>query len=177
MQPKLIHHVGILVEDLEEAIERWERITGYTFGPIHRYRSSHYHDSSEVDEHLHDARLSFSREGAPHIELLEATGTGTHGVANLGVHHLAFVDYDDLEAEHERVTGLGLMVDGRDVNAAGELLLLFTDPPSTDHVRLEFVSPREHPNVMDDGSPMWRNPATGRFDAWRPDGLDWRGRR
>ncbi|MCV2395136.1 VOC family protein [Actinotalea sp. M2MS4P-6] len=176
MQPKLIHHVGILVANLEEAIERWERITGYTFGPIHRYRSSHYRDSSEQDEHLHDARLSFSREGTPHIELLEATGTGTHGAANLGVHHLAFVDYGDLEAEHERVTGLGLQVDGRDVNDAGELLLFFTDPPSTDHVRLEFVAPRDHPNVMDDGSPMWRDPSTGRFDAWGPDGKDWRGR-
>lgn len=165
-----IHHIGILVPELEEAIEKWSQLTGYTFGPIHRYRSSRYADASNPDPHLHDARLSFSLEGEPHLELLEATGDGTHGRDHLGVHHLAFVDYDDLSVEKQRLADLGVVVNGEDRNADGDILLFFSDPATTSSVRLEYVCPLDHPNVMDDGSPMWRNPVTGRYDAWGPSG-------
>lgn len=163
-----IHHVGILVENLEEAIGRWGALTGYTFGPIHRYRSTHYVDDSDPHPHFHDARLSFSREGGPHIELLEATGTGTHAPAHLGVHHLAFVDIDDMPAQQRALAELGVTVLGEDRNEQDDILLFFTDPATTDRVRVEFVAPLDHPNVMDDGSPLWRNPETGRLDAWGP---------
>ncbi|MBN8881775.1 methylmalonyl-CoA epimerase [Salana multivorans] len=168
MSARLIHHIGILVPDLEGAIELWSAITGYTFGPIHRYRSTHYVDDSDPTPHFHDARLSFSVEGAPHIELLEATGEGTHSLAQAGVHHLAFTEILELDDEIERLAQLGVTVNGVDRNPQGEPLLFFTEPRTTSRVRVEFVAPLDHPNVMDDGSPLWRDPATGRLDPWGP---------
>jgi catechol 2,3-dioxygenase-like lactoylglutathione lyase family enzyme len=164
----LIDHVGILVDDLEQAIERWTAFTGYTFSAVGRYRTDRYEDSSSVHPHSHDARFVVSREGQPKIELLEATGTGTHGPANLGIHHLALIGFPDLEAERDRVTALGIGIDGVNTDAEGRILLAFTDPSALDGARFEIVSNRVAPIVHDDGTPAAIDPRTGRKSMWMP---------
>lgn len=162
----LIDHIGILVPDLEEAIERWSAATGYTFSPIGRYRTHRYVDASVPARHFHDARISFSKEGPPRIELMEATGTGTHSVAQVGVHHFAFVGMADPERRMAELAALGIGADGQSFDAEGRVLLWFTDKYALDGVRLEFVSPLPGPLVADDGSALWSDPATGRASLW-----------
>lgn len=163
-----IEHIGILVPDLEAAIERWSRALGYTFSPIARYRTHRYVDRSDPRPHFHDARISFSREAGPRIELMELTGTGTHGPSELGVHHLAFMDTPDPVARMRELAELGIGEDGRVTDEAGRVLLCFTQPSALDGVRLEFVSPLPAPTVADDGSALWRDPTTGRNSLWGP---------
>jgi catechol 2,3-dioxygenase-like lactoylglutathione lyase family enzyme len=167
-----VDHVGFLVVDLEEAIERWTRATGYTFSPIGRYRSNRYVDASDSSPHLHDARFSVSREGPPRIELLEATGSGTHAAEHAGPHHLALIGYDDLEAERERMSAGGFEADAWNSDDDQRLLLMFTQPRDLDGLRLELVSRRIAPILHDDGTPAGVDATTGRRSLWAPVGTD-----
>lgn len=166
MTAPLIDHIGILVPNLEEAIQRWTAVTGYTFSPIARYRTSRYCDHTDREPHDHDARISFSLEGPPRIELMEVTGEGTHGPAQVGVHHLGINGIADPEGRRDELAALGIEEDGVSLDAEGRILLFFTEKQSLDGVRLEFVSTLPGPVVADDGSALPRDPVTGRADLW-----------
>ncbi|MFD4569494.1 VOC family protein [Streptomyces sp. NPDC058467] len=159
MDAPLIHHVGVLVGDLEDAIERWSLGTGYTFSEVARYRTDFYEDRSHPEPHFHDARICFSREGPPFIELMEFCGEGTHSSAQgEGIHHLGFMDYPDpdgrLRELHEHgVDSDGIARDGPD----GKTLLWFTDKHYLHGIRLEYVAALPQPLVMDDGRPTYRD--------------------
>ncbi|MFT4029628.1 MAG: VOC family protein [Protaetiibacter sp.] len=166
MSAPLIHHIGILVADLEEAIERWERITGYTFSPIARYRTPRYCDQSNPEPHPHDARISFSAEGPPYIELMEFHGEGTHSAAQgEGFHHLGFLDYPDTPGRLRELTEMGVRNDGQSLDEAGSPILWFTDRRDLNGIRLEYVSTDIQPTVRDDGSPLDLD-AEGRPSLW-----------
>lgn len=166
MTPPLIDHIGILVPDLEAAIAKWSAVTGYTFSPVARYRTDRYVDRSDPQPHFHDTRICFSREGAPYIELMEVTGSGTHGPDQVGVHHFAFRDVADVEARVAECAALGIRTDGRSELEDGRVHLMFTDKRDLDGARLEFISSLPGPTVADDGSPLWVDPATGRKSFW-----------
>lgn len=164
----IIDHIGILVPNLEEGIERWSAATGYSFSPIARYRAHRYCDQSESGERFHEARISFSKEGPPRIELMEVTGNGTHGMAQAGVHHLGFQGVCDAAERLVQLASLGIQTDGVALNDADEILLCFTRKEDLDGIRLELVSPARGNVVADDGSEMWRDPDTGRVSFWGP---------
>lgn len=168
----IIDHIGVLVPNLEDGIERWSRATGYTFSPVARYRTHHYIDHTEPGEHFHDARISFSLEGPPRIELMEVTGNGTHGPEQVGIHHLGMNGIEDPEGVLAELEKDGVPHDGRAMTPEGLIHLFFTDKSILDGIRLEFVSTRRGPTVQDDGSPMWRNPETDRVDFFQPNGPD-----
>ena len=162
---RLIDHIGLIVPNLEAAIERWQTVTGYTFSPIARYRTSHYVDASNPEPHFHDARISFSLEGPPYIELMEATGSGTHSLQEAGVHHFGFSRVAELVEERERLQELGIRSDGASLDCEGRPLLWFTDKRDLDGIRLEFVAPQEQPVVRDDGGELWRT-EDGKKSLW-----------
>src|SRR5690606_516243 len=113
VQPLVIDHIGFLVENLEEAIERWSIATGYTFSPIARYRTQSWIDDSNPEPHWHDARISFSKEGSPAIELMEFHGEGTHSAKEgEGFHHIAFMNVTDIEERKEQMAQLGFSNNG-----------------------------------------------------------------
>ncbi|MFT4123135.1 MAG: VOC family protein [Microbacteriaceae bacterium] len=150
--PVTIGHIGIIVGDLENAIERWSAVTGYTFSEISRYRTDRYCDHSEPTPHHHDARIALSVEGEPHIELMEFTGEGTHSAKHgEGFHHFGFTGTVDLEGRMAELRALGVRHDGRSFDPEGRLLLWFTDRDDLNGIRLEYVSPATPPIVTDAG--------------------------
>ncbi|MFD5428197.1 VOC family protein [Streptomyces sp. NPDC127084] len=155
----LIHHVGVLVGDLEEAIERWSRGIGYTFSEVGRYRTDFYIDSSDTEPHYHDARISFSREGPPYIELMEFCGEGTHSAAQgEGIHHLGFMDYPDVDGRLRELEAQGIRCDGMALDGpGGKTLLWFTEKQLLHGIRAEYVAELSQPLVMDDGRPAYRD--------------------
>ncbi|WP_449283402.1 VOC family protein [Leucobacter sp.] len=164
--PQLIHHIGFLVNDLEAAIERWSLATGYTFSPIARYRTERYADSSNPEPHWHDARISFSLEGAPHIELMEFHGRGTHAAAEgEGFHHLGYMNTPDMEGRMSELRALGFTVNGESIDQEGRSILWFTDKGDLHNVRLEYVSEDPQPIVDDSGDPLPPD-ADGKPDLW-----------
>lgn len=166
MTAPLIDHIGVLVDDLEQAIEQWTAVTGYRFSPIRRYRTDRYVDASDPQPHFHDARISFSLEGQPKIELMEVTGSGTHGPDERGVHHLAFRGVDDIEGRLAELAEAGVGEDGRSIAEDGGLLLCFTRKQDLHGVRLELITSRPGPLVSDSGAPLPIDASTGRPDLW-----------
>lgn len=155
MQPKTIHHIGFLVENLEAAVDRWQRVTGYTFQAAARYRTERWEDSSESGLHHSDVRLAFSLDGPPHIELMEFTGAGTHSRAlGVGVHHFGFADIPDVDAQLAHLRDLGIGIDGRTLSEDERSILAFIDPADFLGVRLEYVGRDPQPIVSDDGRPL-----------------------
>lgn len=159
MTARLVDHVGVLVPDLDAAVHRWSAALGYTFSAVGRYRTDRYVDLAEPCPHRHDARFVLSHDGPPRIELLEVTGSGTHGPDRAGVHHLALVGHEDLESERTRLGSLGLCIDGENTDELGRLLLFFAD---VEGVPLELVSLLPGPTFTDDGAPLPTDPTTGR---------------
>ncbi|MCS0498891.1 VOC family protein [Protaetiibacter mangrovi] len=157
-----VDHIGILVLDLEEAVERHRRVLGLEFSVAGRYRTDRYVDESDACPHRHDARFVVSRGATPRIELLEATGDGTHAPRHAGVHHLAFTGIADLDAEYDRVTAAGVRVEAQNTDDDGRRLLFFAAAEPWSGTRLELVSALPGPIVLDDGTPAPRDPRTGR---------------
>ena len=80
-------HIGILVPDLDEAIERFGDVLGITFAD-RVYQDSQYFDDGGVikDLRLH---LTYSTDGPPYYELLEAQGDGLYSMKHgAGLHHV-----------------------------------------------------------------------------------------
>jgi catechol 2,3-dioxygenase-like lactoylglutathione lyase family enzyme len=166
MTAELIDHIGFLVPDLEAAIEKWSKVTGYTFSPIGRYRTNRYSDRSNPTPHFHDTRISFSKEGPPYIELMSVTGSGTHGPDEAGVHHLAIRGVADMAGRVAQCAAAGVGVDGTSFTEDGQVHLCFTDKHDLDGIRFEFVSPFNGPTFADDGSELSIDPVTGRRSLW-----------
>ncbi|MEV6317364.1 VOC family protein [Streptomyces sp. NPDC051776] len=171
MSAPLIHHVGVLVADLEDAIERWSVGTGYTFSEVARYRTDFYVDHSSPEPHFHDARICFSREGPPFIELMEFCGEGTHSAAQgEGIHHLGFMDYPDVEGRLRELGEQGVGCDGMALDGPqGKILLWFTEKQHLHGIRLEYVAGLPQPIVKDDGRPPYHD-ERGFPSLWPPDG-------
>ncbi len=168
MAGELIDHIGILVPDLEGAIQKWSAVLGYTFSPIARYRTAFYSDRSNPEPHWHETRTSISHEGPPYIELMSVTGTGTHSLAEVGVHHFGIRAIDDVPSRIRQCAALGIADDGKSQLEDGRVHLWFTRKEDLNGIRLEFISPFGGPTVRDDGSPLWIDPETGRKSFWPP---------
>lgn len=153
--PRLIDHIGVLVENLEEAIVAWEKATGYTFSPIGRYRTERWRDHSDTTPHPHDARIAFSEQGPPYIELMEFHGEGTHSAKEgEGFHHFGFLDYPDVQAKMDELEAAGFGHDGEALDEEGRTILWFTEKRDLNGIRLEFVSTTPQPVVADDGGEL-----------------------
>jgi methylmalonyl-CoA epimerase len=126
-----LHHVGIAVEDLEAATERYRRTLGIE--PSHRERI----EDQGVDEVLFDVGDSW-------IQLLGALGPdtpvgsflGRHGP---GLHHVAYA-VNDVAASLERLREEGVrLVDLVPRRGSRGTTIAFVHPGGMDGVLVELV--------------------------------------
>jgi methylmalonyl-CoA/ethylmalonyl-CoA epimerase len=127
-------HVGIAVEDLEAAVERYRRLLGVE--PVHRERVQ----DQGVEEVLFAA-------GDSYVQLLGALGPDTPVGRSLatrgpGVHHVAY-RVDDVTAalEHFRDEGARL-VDQTPRRGSRNTMIAFVHPASMGGVLVELVEER-----------------------------------
>ena len=131
-------HLGILVDDLDEAIPRWERLLGVTFMAA---RTVHVDRMVEADgsEGELDLRIAFSVDGPPRYELLEVVGDGVYGPGNAGgLHHVAILS-DDVEGERERMVALGARVIGGQYRPDGSAIVCYLDRGVLDGLPVELL--------------------------------------
>ncbi|HTG47538.1 MAG TPA: methylmalonyl-CoA epimerase [Actinomycetota bacterium] len=129
-----VDHVGIAVEDLDQAVEEYRRLLGVE--PVHRERV----DDQGVEEVLFAAGSSFIQLLAP---LRPDTPVGRSlARRGPGVHHVAY-RVEDLQGalEHLREEGARL-VDGSPRPGSRGTLIAFVHPATMGGVLVELVQER-----------------------------------
>ena len=127
-----IHHVGIVVRDLEQAYGFWRDVLGL---PVHKVQTV-------VDQ---DVRAALLTIGGSEIELLQPLSDKS-GIGKFlakrgeGLHHLCF-ETDDVHAELEaaRAKGIRLIDEKPRPGLAG--MICFLHPAATRGVLVEYAQP------------------------------------
>jgi hypothetical protein len=134
---KLFFHVAILVEDIDAAIVDFSRTLGLTFHPPIRAEFSRLEDP---DAHASFCRCTYSQDGPPHVELIEANGDGLFSIKHgEGVHHLGFWS-DDPEGRCSFLADAGVHTGARTVGVDGVTYSWFNQPEELHGVRLEYLN-------------------------------------
>ena len=132
MAPRGIHHLGVAVDDLDSALETYERLFG----------AEVEHQATIDDQGVRAASL---RIGDGRVELLEALGQDTpvgRFLANRGpgMHHVAY-EVNDLRATLAELTREGAeLIDDQPRAGLFGLEVAFVHPDSVHGVLSEVVS-------------------------------------
>jgi methylmalonyl-CoA epimerase len=127
-----IHHVGVVVRDLEQAYGFWRDLLGL---PVHKVQTV-------VDQ---DVRAALLTIGESEIELLQPLSDKS-GIGKFlarrgeGLHHLCF-ETDDVQAELDaaRAKGIRLIDEKPRPGLAG--MICFLHPAATRGVLVEYAQP------------------------------------
>lgn len=128
-----IDHLGIAVNNLDEAVAYYEKALGFTCA--HR---------EEVPSQ--QVRTAFFEVGEVHLELLEPTAPESPLAKFLakngeGIHHVAFAT-DDIRDQLARAAGAGVrLIHEVPFVGAADKLVAFLHPKSTHGVLTEFCAP------------------------------------
>jgi len=126
-----VHHIGIAVQSLEQALPVFEKLLGKP------------PDSEEVVEEQ-KVRIAVFQVGESRLELLEATSADSPIARALskrgqGVHHVA-VAVKDLAGTLRQLESAGVrLIDREPRRGAGNELIAFLHPASTAGVLIELV--------------------------------------
>jgi len=101
-----LYHVGILVPDLDSAVDHYENLYGVKFRPPINVTSCRVVQRSCPDAPL-TCRLTYSTQGPMYVELLEAQGDGLWSLRNIGgIHHIGRWSADPV-CESKRLLAAG----------------------------------------------------------------------
>jgi catechol 2,3-dioxygenase-like lactoylglutathione lyase family enzyme len=129
-------HVGFLVRDLEAAMARFSSVLGVTFNEPRKVRFDRLEDPEPRSAEI---RVTFSREGPPHYELIEGDGRGIYSLEHgEGVHHVGVWE-DGAQQRMAALLAQGVTSEARTVLPDGSVLSWFNDPGDLHGVRVEFV--------------------------------------
>ena len=129
-------HIGIVVERLEEAMPRFEKL-GVTFMEPRVVRVDRLVEDGR--ETSLDLRIAFSLEGPPQWELLEAVGDGIYGPQQIGsLHHVAVLDPDPQSRLEALVAG-GYRLTAAQYRSDGSMIVGYLDPSDLAGVRIELL--------------------------------------
>jgi len=133
-----LNHVAMLVEDLAEGIERYSSILGL------RFRPPNLACFAVVEQGGVSAPaklwMTYSMEGPPYVELMQATGSGVWSRAHgFGLHHIGGFA-SDLPQWVSRLERQGVLPEARIYTPSGELLIVYFRPSGLLGTRYELLS-------------------------------------
>jgi hypothetical protein len=144
------YHFGVLVEDLDAAIERFAELFGLTFiGP----RTCLINRLADPDEHCLEVQAAYSHQGPPHLELIEAAGDGLYSPSRLGFHHVGLWDPVIDTNRETYLSEKALRSDARVITPTDGTLAWFSHPSSACGIRFEFVDE----SIRDSGDELIRD--------------------
>ena len=126
-----LHHVGIVVPSIADAIPFYRDVLGYGIGPVHDVRDQR-------------VKVVFITHDASRVELLEPTDTES-GVARFlaergrgTMHHLCF-EVSDLASTLDRLARSGMELIDKAPRRGVEGLVAFIHPRATGGVLIELI--------------------------------------
>ena len=129
-------HIGVLVDDLEQAIRRFSAV-GLTFMEPRTVRVERLVEDG-LEKQL-DLRIVFSHQGPPHWELLEAVGDGIYGAHHgEGLHHVAILAEDPI-ARRDGLLEAGFREVGAQYRQDGSIIVSYLDPADLNGIRIELL--------------------------------------
>lgn len=128
-------HVGFLVNNLEEAMERFTEILGVDW--TGRTTASAEFREPGKGSYMLDLDITYSKQGPVHIELMESQGDGFYS-GHEGFHHLGLWEPDPEKRQAEFVTQ-GLAPMGTQYTPEEEIIVSYFDPSGFHGVMLELV--------------------------------------
>jgi catechol 2,3-dioxygenase-like lactoylglutathione lyase family enzyme len=129
-------HIGILVSDLEQAIERYSAL-GLTFMQPRTVPVERLVEGGK--EKQLGLRVVFSQEGPPHWELIEAVGDGIYGGHHgEGLHHVAVLSPDPRRRRDELVRA-GFHEVAAQYRDDGSMIVSYLDPADLHGIRVELL--------------------------------------
>ena len=127
---KQIHHIGIVVKSLDEAVAVYANGLGLQVSKV---------TASEKD----GVKIAFMPAGESDIELLEPTNPANSVARFLetrgeGIHHIA-IEVDDIEAHLRRLEAAGAVLIDKTPRKGAEGMVAFVHPKSMKGVLVELV--------------------------------------
>ena len=126
-----LHHVGVVVPSLGEAIPFYRDALGYTIGTAHEV----------ADQRV---RIVFATRGASRVELLEPTDA-TSGIARFlaergraTMHHVCF-EVDDLKTALDRLASSGVELIDRAPRRGVDGMVAFLHPRAAGGMLVELI--------------------------------------
>ena len=111
-----LYHMGIVVPELAPAMSEMSEQMGLTWAPPRAFPVN-IHEDGELCSY--DVLATYSREGPPYFELIEAIGESVWSPAMAGgLHHIGVLAADPL-AEIARLEGAGFEVEVQAVSPEG----------------------------------------------------------
>ena len=99
----------------------------------------HLNRLADPEEHPFDLRATYSRQGPPHMELLESKGYGIYGAHHgEGLHHVGMWD-SKIEPNKIQFTQKGLQVEAQVTGPNGSPFAWYAKPEGAHGTRFEFV--------------------------------------
>ncbi|MFH8606757.1 VOC family protein [Streptomyces sp. NPDC018029] len=142
--PDSYYHVGMVVPDIDEAIQRCATVFGVSFTAAAWTESPHQQEG-DVTHIPFRQRQAISRTREPYVELIEATGDGVFGPSRAGT-LLYYACWErDMKARLARLRSQGFGMDAViRMDAASDPIAAIT---SYDHhgIRLELADPAVKP--------------------------------
>jgi catechol 2,3-dioxygenase-like lactoylglutathione lyase family enzyme len=140
-----LFHVGILVPDLDEAVERFAEVLGLSFKEPAVAHVDRFEQGASVE--ALDLRISWSIQGPPYLELLESQdNSGLYGHSHEGLHHVGLWEPDP-EALMDRLRNLGLGQEATQYTPDDRILATYTAPAELYGTRLEFIDASRRPGM------------------------------
>ena len=129
-------HIGVLVDDLDAAIERFSAL-GLTFMQPRTVEVERLVEGG-VEKQI-DLRIAFSHQGPPQWELLEAVGDGVYGAHHgEGLHHVAILAEDPV-ARRDGLLQAGFREVGAQYRQDGSIIVSYLDPADLSGIQIELL--------------------------------------
>lgn len=130
--------MGVLVPDLEEAIDTYSSRLGITFTDPTEAHVDDYREGDDPSRPI-DVRFAYSRQ-APNYELIEAHEDGLYGRQHgYGLHHTGMW-VPDVATSIEEYAAIGVRVDAAYYKPDGSVLVAYLEPSGHQGVRLELLN-------------------------------------
>lgn len=136
-------HIGIVVKDLEKAVDRYSKILGVTFTEPAKFHIPRFKDP---DPHPFDMVAVYSRQGPPFYELIQASGDGLFSAKNADQILYAGVWEPDVKNRIQFLKDNQVGIDAILADSQDEPFVVLSAPEGLG-IRIEFVGDGARPLI------------------------------